>query len=169
MANLQLVDDVLDFTGTALQLGKPALNDLRNGLVTAPVLYAAEEHPELLPLIRRKFQSAGDVEVAQRLVADSSGVQRTRDLAAHHVGLAACAVRLYCCLSCSQSYPLVTVHLVVMLFSHLPTKYFSSTPCIAGYLLIAGFCYCFCHCSCYCYLAVAIAFTDTLQSPAMSG
>ena len=39
---VQFVDDVLDFTGSTLQLGKPALNDLRSGLATAPVLYAAE-------------------------------------------------------------------------------------------------------------------------------
>ena len=38
----QFVDDVLDFTGSTLQLGKPALNDLRSGLATAPVLYAAQ-------------------------------------------------------------------------------------------------------------------------------
>jgi geranylgeranyl pyrophosphate synthase len=44
---MQFVDDVLDFTGSTLQLGKPALNDLRSGLATAPVLYAAEEHPQV--------------------------------------------------------------------------------------------------------------------------
>ena len=42
---VQFVDDVLDFTGSTLQLGKPALNDLRSGLATAPVLYAAEVWP----------------------------------------------------------------------------------------------------------------------------
>ncbi len=36
------MDDILDFTGSALALGKPALNDLRSGLATAPVLFAAE-------------------------------------------------------------------------------------------------------------------------------
>lgn len=41
----QFVDDVLDFTGSTLQLGKPALNDLRSGLATAPVLYAAQVWP----------------------------------------------------------------------------------------------------------------------------
>lgn len=45
-------------------MGKPALNDLRSGLATAPVLYAAEEHPELLPLIQRRFK-----EVRPRLAA----------------------------------------------------------------------------------------------------
>ena len=56
---LQFVDDVLDFTGSTMQLGKPALNDLKSGLATAPVLYAAEEHPELRTLILQKFKSEG--------------------------------------------------------------------------------------------------------------
>eukprot|EP00887_Chlorella_sp_A99_P002303 scaffold10.g2303.t1 len=38
----QLVDDVMDFTSTAAEMGKPALNDLRSGLATAPVLFAAQ-------------------------------------------------------------------------------------------------------------------------------
>ena len=53
---LQLVDDMLDYTGSSTALGKPALNDLQSGLATAPVLYAAERHPELRPLILRKFK-----------------------------------------------------------------------------------------------------------------
>ncbi|KAK9825677.1 hypothetical protein WJX81_001890 [Elliptochloris bilobata] len=88
----QVVDDVLDFTGSALALGKPALNDLRSGLATAPVLFAAQEHPELLPLIQRKFRSAGDVDTAQRLVFASRGIERARELAAQHASLAVCAV-----------------------------------------------------------------------------
>lgn len=56
---MQFVDDVLDFTGSTLQLGKPALNDLKSGLATAPVLYAAEEHPELHALILRRFKCEG--------------------------------------------------------------------------------------------------------------
>jgi decaprenyl-diphosphate synthase subunit 1 len=39
----QLVDDLLDFQADASQLGKPAANDLRSGIATAPVLFAAEE------------------------------------------------------------------------------------------------------------------------------
>ena len=56
---MQFVDDVLDFTGSTMQLGKPALNDLKSGLATAPVLYAAEEHPELHALILRRFKCEG--------------------------------------------------------------------------------------------------------------
>lgn len=39
----QLVDDLLDFVATSAQLGKPAAADLRLGLATAPVLFAAEK------------------------------------------------------------------------------------------------------------------------------
>lgn len=53
-----------------------------------------QEHPELLPLIQRKFRSAGDVDTAQRLVFDSRGLQRARELAAQHASLAVRAVRL---------------------------------------------------------------------------
>lgn len=80
----QLTDDVLDFTGSSQQLGKPALNDLRSGLATAPVLFAAQQHPQLVPLIQRRFRDPGDVEAAQQLVADSSGVQQAQELAARH-------------------------------------------------------------------------------------
>jgi octaprenyl-diphosphate synthase len=38
----QLVDDILDFTSTEKILGKPAGNDLREGKVTLPMLYALE-------------------------------------------------------------------------------------------------------------------------------
>ena len=55
---------------------------------------ALQEHPELLPLIQRKFRSAGDVDTAQRLVFDSRGLQRARELAAQHASLAVRAVRL---------------------------------------------------------------------------
>ena len=57
------------------------------------MLFAAEEHPQLLPLILRKFSSDGDVETAQRLVQNSRGIERTRELAASHAQLAMDAVR----------------------------------------------------------------------------
>ncbi len=39
----QLVDDILDFTSTEKILGKPAGNDLREGKVTLPMIYAFEQ------------------------------------------------------------------------------------------------------------------------------
>jgi octaprenyl-diphosphate synthase len=42
----QLVDDILDFTSTEKILGKPAGNDLREGKVTLPVIYALADASE---------------------------------------------------------------------------------------------------------------------------
>jgi heptaprenyl diphosphate synthase component 2 len=38
----QIVDDVLDFTGDTATLGKPAGNDLREGTITLPLIYAVD-------------------------------------------------------------------------------------------------------------------------------
>jgi hexaprenyl-diphosphate synthase len=58
----QLIDDMLDFIVSADEFGKPVNADLSLGLATAPVLYAAETHAELWPLIERKFNQQGDVD-----------------------------------------------------------------------------------------------------------
>ncbi|MBU0493769.1 MAG: polyprenyl synthetase family protein [Chloroflexi bacterium] len=41
----QIVDDILDFVGTARELGKPVGSDLRQGTVTLPTLYYLTEAP----------------------------------------------------------------------------------------------------------------------------
>ena len=51
----QLVEDILDFDFSS----STAPGDLR---LCGPVLYAAEEYPELEPLIAREFKHDGDVE-----------------------------------------------------------------------------------------------------------
>ena len=85
----QLVDDVLDFDGSASDMGKAALADLNAGLATAPVLFAAETYPnEILPMMGRKFKNDGDVDKTVALVRQTDGIQRTKDLAQVHVELA---------------------------------------------------------------------------------
>jgi hexaprenyl-diphosphate synthase len=58
----QLVDDMLDYTITAEELGKPAGADLELGLATAPLLFAWERNGELGALVGRKFSQEGDVQ-----------------------------------------------------------------------------------------------------------
>ncbi len=41
----QIMDDVLDFIGDASQVGKPVANDLRQGIVTLPVIDYLDAHP----------------------------------------------------------------------------------------------------------------------------
>ncbi len=80
----QVVDDILDFTGSTDTLGKPAGSDLKSGNLTAPVLFALEEKPTLEMLIDRQFAQDGDLEQAMALIHDSQGIQRARELAADH-------------------------------------------------------------------------------------
>lgn len=64
----QLVDDMLDYTVSGEELGKPAGADLELGLATAPLLFAWKENRSLGKLVGRKFSGEGDVQrVSQKL------------------------------------------------------------------------------------------------------
>lgn len=80
----QIVDDILDFTSSDEVLGKPAGSDMKNGNLTAPVLYALEEYPTLETLIEREFSQEGDLDQALNIIHQSQGIERSRTLAAHH-------------------------------------------------------------------------------------
>jgi len=82
----QLVDDLLDFTASTQQLGKPVLSDLKEGKVTLPLIYAMENgHREARELVARvlaekEFQSVSP-ETIVSLVQDSGALDRARSLA----------------------------------------------------------------------------------------
>ena len=82
----QLVDDLLDFTASAAQLGKPVLSDLKEGKVTLPLIFAMENgHREARTLVARvleekEFHSVRP-ETIVALVQDSGALDRTRTLA----------------------------------------------------------------------------------------
>lgn len=46
----QIIDDILDFTSEQTTMGKPVASDLRQGLITLPVLYYLENHPNDLDM-----------------------------------------------------------------------------------------------------------------------
>jgi geranylgeranyl pyrophosphate synthase len=80
----QLVDDALDFDGSLHSLGKPALQDMALGLSTAPVLFAAQQRPDILPAMARRFQGPTDVDLVLAAVRDARAVDATRALATLH-------------------------------------------------------------------------------------
>ena len=73
----QLVDDMLDYTQSGSELGKPAGADLELGLATAPLLFAWRNNSELGTLIGRKFSEAGDV---QKVSSHSRYLRRWSDV-----------------------------------------------------------------------------------------
>lgn len=77
----QVVDDILDFTQTAEQLGKPQGQDLASGNLTAPVIYALQQCKELEEIIQSEFTEADALPRALQLVEQAGGIAAARELA----------------------------------------------------------------------------------------
>lgn len=84
----QVVDDVLDFVADEETLGKPVGSDLRQGLVTLPLILFREQQDAPAPLIQRVLagdaSDAGVREIVQRVV-ESGAVERALDVARAYV------------------------------------------------------------------------------------
>nr|QCI07335.1 Prenyl transferase [Leiomenia cribrosa] len=81
----QIIDDILDITGSDMSLGKPAGSDLKNGNLTSPILFAIEEKPELYHLINREFKNKGDIQKAIKIIKQTNGIEKAKDLAIEHI------------------------------------------------------------------------------------
>ncbi|MFZ0635015.1 MAG: polyprenyl synthetase family protein [Candidatus Acidiferrales bacterium] len=94
----QLVDDLLDFTASSEQLGKPVLSDLKEGKVTLPLIYAmqngvgggsADGHATAYRLVATVLEEKGFCSVRaddiSKLVHESGALERARELARDYV------------------------------------------------------------------------------------
>jgi octaprenyl-diphosphate synthase len=86
----QLVDDILDYTGTEKELGKRTLQDLREGKVTLPLLHALREAggadlERARAALAKKEPGARDVAFLAGLVARHDGVGYAVSRAREHV------------------------------------------------------------------------------------
>jgi heptaprenyl diphosphate synthase len=81
----QISDDVLDISATEAELGKAPGTDLREGIVTLPVLYALEDNPKLAEIVLTGpiTDDAARAE-ALDLLRSSPGLDRARREAALH-------------------------------------------------------------------------------------
>jgi len=84
----QVVDDILDFTQTEEQLGKPQGQDLASGNLTAPVLFALEKSDELRDIIDSEFQEPGALNRALEIIAEVGGIDASFRLAREEADLA---------------------------------------------------------------------------------
>ena len=75
----QMVDDLLDFTASAEQLGKPVLSDLKEGKVTIPLIYAMENgHRDARALVSQVLKKKISSRSARNHRRPCSRIRRTR-------------------------------------------------------------------------------------------
>nr|YP_009392906.1 prenyl transferase [Caloglossa intermedia]ARW61468.1 prenyl transferase [Caloglossa intermedia] len=84
----QIIDDILDITSNTDTLGKPAGSDLKNGNLTAPVIFALEENRQLYKFINDEFYSEQDIFKAIRIIKNTKGISKAKDLAEEHIQIA---------------------------------------------------------------------------------
>ena len=65
----QVVDDVLDFTGDERQLGKPIINDLKEGRITLPIIHALAHANEADHHRCKELAQEVKPEIAQEILA----------------------------------------------------------------------------------------------------
>lgn len=78
----QLTDDLLDFTGNEKRIGKPAGNDILQGIVTLPAIRALEVSPdkdELRSIVTNREMTSQQLERALEIVRASDGIEFTQN------------------------------------------------------------------------------------------
>ena len=80
----QIIDDILDYTEDQATIGKPAGNDLRQGMVTLPLIYALQEQPKnghhqcVHGLLTGSSSKDEDIHSVVKWVVTGQGVERSR-------------------------------------------------------------------------------------------
>jgi heptaprenyl diphosphate synthase len=74
----QIIDDILDFTSTEKELGKPAGGDLLQGNITAPALYAMEKD-EIRKEIEKVHEEMGHSEISKiiSIIKQSDAIEKS--------------------------------------------------------------------------------------------
>lgn len=96
----QLIDDLLDYTGSATELGKPVGNDLREGKATLPLIHAMASAGKADRLSLRARFSADriddrDFQTVQQIVERCGGLDYTRRQAVQHLAEAKAALSVF--------------------------------------------------------------------------
>ena len=86
----QIVDDILDYSQNEETLGKPVLEDVRQGVYSLPLICSIESKPELFrPILAKKeAMTQNDAQRIHELVIACHGVEKAYELATKHTNQA---------------------------------------------------------------------------------
>lgn len=91
----QVVDDVLDYTGSADELGKPVGNDIREGTVTLPLILATRLSPAPIPAILASARERDDYGAVVLAVRRSGAIEKSLEVAGEHSRQAVVALEVF--------------------------------------------------------------------------
>ncbi|MEY8445739.1 polyprenyl synthetase family protein [Enterococcus ratti] len=80
----QIVDDVLDYTKKTEDIGKPVLEDMRQGVYSLPLIYAlqTDKKAELIAYLDKRLELTNDeAQAVRRIVRKTKGVEKAKKLA----------------------------------------------------------------------------------------
>ncbi len=85
----QITDDILDVTAQAAEVGKPTGNDLKQGIITLPALYALQQSGKQAQQLRRIIESKAitdlQLEQALNLIREGGAVEHCYEQADHYL------------------------------------------------------------------------------------
>jgi len=79
----QIVDDILDITANPKVLGKPVGGDIRQGIITLPMIYALQDtqsSERLKTLLSKRVKSEEETQEAVELIKESGGIEKSREV-----------------------------------------------------------------------------------------
>jgi len=91
----QMVDDILDFLGDVKKMGKPAGEDLRQGVITLPVILLLSDDKyssTVSELIRTQRFEAHEIEMVNGMLTESGAIDRSFKIANTHIDKARIAL-----------------------------------------------------------------------------
>ncbi|NBJ16218.1 MAG: heptaprenyl diphosphate synthase [Dehalobacter sp. 4CP] len=84
----QIVDDILDITANPKELGKPVGGDIRQGIITLPMIFALKDSPQkerLKELLGQKTKTDAEVAEAIQLIIQAGGIDKSRKIVEQYI------------------------------------------------------------------------------------
>ncbi|MBO8136836.1 MAG: polyprenyl synthetase family protein [Desulfotomaculum sp.] len=87
----QVIDDILDMTADQVKLGKPIGGDLRQGIITLPVIFALKNSSNrelLVKLVEKRDKTEEEVRKAIELIRDCGGIKYSNNVVDRYINKA---------------------------------------------------------------------------------
>ena len=84
----QIVDDILDITADPEVLGKPVGSDIRQGIITLPMIFAmqdSEQSERIKTLLANRIKTENEVNEAIELIKKSDGIEKSKRIVQRYI------------------------------------------------------------------------------------